>query len=165
MERSPDEVKFIAACWNADPSAAKAALDQNPGLVSRLSDAYGRQVAHAARNNNLAAVRLMLASGLPVDARGQHGATPLHWAAFHGNAEMAKEILRYHPPLEQTDADFHGTPLGWAVYGSENGWFCRTGDYADTVEAIIKAGAKLPDQNGGTTAVREVLAKYRFGSK
>jgi len=165
MERSPADVQFIAACWNADQSAVKTALEQNPGLVSNLSAAYGRQAAHAARNNNLAAVRLMLASGLPVNALGQHGATPLHWAAFHGNAEMAEEVLRYNPPLEQMDADFHGTPLGWAIYGSENGWFCRTGNYAATVEALLKAGAKLPDQNGGTQAVREVLAKYRFGSK
>lgn len=165
MERSPADVKFIAACWNADPSAVKTALDRNPELVSRLSSAYQNQVAHAARNNNLAAVGLMLASGLPVNALGQHGATPLHWAAFHGNAEMALEILRYNPPLEQTDADFHGTPLGWAIYGSENGWFCRTGYYATTAEAIIKAGAKVPAQHGGTPAVREVLAKYMPGSK
>jgi hypothetical protein len=34
------------------------------------------QVAHTARNNNLAAVRLMLAAGLPVDALGQDRATP-----------------------------------------------------------------------------------------
>jgi ankyrin repeat protein len=160
MERSPADVKFIAACWNADQSAVKSVVDEHPELVSRLSSAYKRQVAHAARNNNVAAVRLLLASGLPVDALGQHGATPLHWAAFHGNAEMAREILRYNPPLEQTDADFHGTPLGWAAYGSEHGWFCRTGDYAGTVAALLKAGAKVPTEIGGTTAVRELLKKH-----
>src|SRR5262249_39083013 len=80
MDRSLADVKFIAACWNADSSAVKTAVGEHPELVSRLSGAYKRQVAHAARNNNLAAIRLMLASGLPVDALGQHGATPLHWA-------------------------------------------------------------------------------------
>jgi ankyrin repeat protein len=161
MERSPTEVRFIAACWNADQSAIKTILDERPQIVSRLSQAYKRQVAHAARNNNLAAVRLMLASGLPADALGQHGATPLHWAAFHGNAEMAREILRYNPPLEQIDSDFQGTPLGWAVHGSEHGWYCRTGDYAGTVEALLKAGAKVPDRSGGTPAVRELLSKHQ----
>jgi len=68
-------------------------------------------VADAARNNETAVVRSMLKVGLPVDARGQHGATPLHWAAFHGNCEMVKEILPFGPPLEATDADFTGTPL------------------------------------------------------
>ena len=165
MERSPADVKFIAACWNADQAGVKSALQQNPDLVSRLAAAYKNQVAHAARNNNLAAVRLMLASGLPVDALGQHGATPLHWAAFHGNADMTEEILRYNPPLEKTDADFHGEPLGWAIHGSEHGWFCQTGNYAATVEALLKAGAELPNQPAGTPAVREVLAKYRPAAK
>jgi hypothetical protein len=161
MERSPADVRLIAACWSADESAVKNLLAQNSELVSKLSGAYRRQIAHAARNNNLAAVRIMLAAGLPVDELGQHRATPLHWAGFHGNSEMAREILRYSPPLEQTDADFKSTPLGWAIYGSQNGWHCDSGDYAGTVEALLKAGAKMPETLGGTEAVNEVLRRYR----
>src|SRR5262249_16306692 len=91
MDPNPADVKLIAACWNADEAAAKKLLDQKPEIVTKLSKAYRRQIAHAARNNNLSAVRIMLAAGLPVDELGQHRATPLHWAAFHGNAEMARE--------------------------------------------------------------------------
>ena len=59
------------------------------------------------------------------------------------------------------DADFQGTPLGWAIHGSEHGWYCRTGNYAATVELLLKAGAKLPEKtNGGTEAVNEVLRRY-----
>jgi ankyrin repeat protein len=136
-------------------------LAQNSGLVSKLSEAYRRQIAHAARNNNLAAVRIMLAAGLLVDEVGQHKATPLHWAAFHGNLEMAREILRYNPPLEGTDADFNGTPLGWAIHGSQNGWHSQTGNYAATVEALLNAGAKMPGNDGGTEAVQGVLRRFR----
>jgi FOG: Ankyrin repeat len=161
MERSPADVRLIASCWSADDSAVKKLLAENSGLVSNLSEAYRRQIAHAARNNNLAAVRIMLAAGLPVDEVGQHKATPLHWAAFHGNAEMAREILRCNPPLERTDADFNSAPLGWAIYGSQNGWFCETGNYAATVEALLNAGAKLPEKEGGTDAVKEVLRRHR----
>jgi ankyrin repeat protein len=161
MERSPADVKLIAACWAADEPAVKSLLSENPRLVSGLSEADRRQVAHAARNNNLAAVRVMLAAGLPVDAVGQHRATLLHWAAFHGNVEMAREILRYKPPLELTDADFAGTPLGWAIHGSEHGWYCRTGNYAATVEALLQSGAKLSEKmTGGTEAVKEVLRRH-----
>jgi ankyrin repeat protein len=161
MERSPTDAKLIAACWSADESAASNLIRENPQVATSLSKAYQRQVAHAARNNNLAAVRIMLAAGLPVDALGQHNATPLHWAAFHGNAEMAREILRYNPPLEVTDGDFKGTPLGWAIHGSENGWHCETGNYALTVEALLEAGAKLPEKDGGTEAVKQVLQRFR----
>jgi ankyrin repeat protein len=114
-------------------------------------------VAEAAQNNNTQAVRLMLQAGWPVDARSQHGATPLHWAAFHGNAEMTRIILSHNPPLERMDDDFHGTPFGWATHGSEHGWHCKTGHYLETVEALIKAGATIPEKIQGTDAVKEFL--------
>ncbi len=160
MERSPADVRLLAACWADDEATVKSLLGEHPDLAAGLSEAYRRQVAHAARNNNLASVRVMLAAGLPADARGQHGATPLHWAAFHGNAEMAREILRYRPPLELTDADFSLTPLGWAIYGSEHGWYCRTGNYAATCEALIQAGAKLPERLEGSEPVKELLRRF-----
>ena len=69
----------------------------------------------------------MLAAGWPADVRGQHGATPLHWAALEGNTEMVALLLRYHPLLESVDHDFHATPLGWAIHGSEHE-HCRTGN-------------------------------------
>lgn len=161
MERSPADVKLLAACWTADDTTVKSLLADNANLVANLSAASCRQVAHAARNNNLAAVRVMLAAGLPVDATGQHRGTPLHWAAFHGNAEMIREILRYQPPLELTDADFQATPLGWVLHGSVHGWYCRTGDYAATVELLLKADAKLPEKTfEATEPVKDVLRRY-----
>lgn len=164
MERSPSDVKLLAACWSGDEKAVKDALGQNPTAVASLLQAHGRSLADAARNNNLAAVRLMLAAGLPVNARGQHRATPLHWAAFHGNAEMARVILRHNPPLEQLDSDFNATPLGWAIHGSENGWHRATGDYAATTQALREAGAKPPAKIGGTEAVRKVLEQRQAPS-
>jgi ankyrin repeat protein len=160
MARSPADVKLIVACWTGDESTVRLLLQEHPKLVAGLSADYSGHVAPAARNNNLPAVRLMLAAGLPVDALGQHRATALHWAAFQGNAEMAQEILRYDPPLELTDADFKSTPLGWAIYGSENGWHYDQSDYARTVELILRAGAKLPPKISGTVAVKDVLARY-----
>jgi ankyrin repeat protein len=160
QEHSPADVKFVEACWTGDEARARAIRQEYPDVVERLTAADRRLVAHAARNNETAVVRLMLEFGWPVDARGQHQGTPLHWAAFHGNDEMAQAILRLGPPLEVTDADFHGTPLGWAIHGSEHGWHSESGNYAATVEALLKAGAKVPDVAQGTEAVREVLRRY-----
>ena len=58
------------------------------------------------------------------------------------NAQMARVILGYRPPLELADRDFKATPLGWAIHGSEHGWNCGAGNYAGTVEALLQAGAK-----------------------
>jgi len=145
LEHTPVEARLIDACWAADAPTAEAIRRAHPGLIEALSASDRREVAHAARNNQSEAVRLFLESGWPVDARGQHQATPLHWAAFHGNAEMTATILRFNPPLEATDADFHGTPLGWATHGAEHGWYRRTGDYAATSALLIGAGANRPD--------------------
>jgi ankyrin repeat protein len=160
MDRSPPDVKLIEACWLGDEAALQALGADPSELARKLLAGDQRQVADAARNNEAAVVRAMLKAGLPVDARGQHKATPLHWAAFHGNREMVQVILPYGPPLEATDGDFNGTPLGWALHGSEHGWNCRTGDYAGTVEALIAAGARLPQEQGGSEAVREVLRRH-----
>ncbi len=164
LERSPFDVKLIDACWTGDERTARAILQAHPDLIESLSQFDRRQIAHAARNNETAVVRLMLECGFPVDATGQHQATPLHWAAFHGNAEMTRIILRFNPPLEATDADFQGTPLHWAIHGSIHGWHCSTGDFAATVEALLEAGSRRPQAIGGSPAVQNVLARADRGS-
>jgi ankyrin repeat protein len=160
VSRTPRSLKLIEACWAGDEEMVRTLLAEKPDLAKSLPDSDLRQVADAARNNETSAVRLMLECGFPVTARGQHQATSLHWAAFHGNPEMAKIVLRFNPELEVTDADFHATPMGWATHGSENGWNWRTGDYAGTVEALLAAGAKPPARLEGSPAVREVLLRY-----
>jgi ankyrin repeat protein len=158
--RTPPSLKLIEACWTGDEEIVRTLLAEKPDLVKSLPDSDLRLVADAARNNETTAVRLMLECGFPVAARGQHQGTPVHWAAFHGNAAMARIVLRFNPELEATDADFHATPMGWATHGSENGWNCQTGDYAGTVEALLTAGAKPPAKLAGSPAVREVLLRH-----
>jgi Ankyrin repeats (3 copies) len=160
LDQSPDDVKLIEACWLDDEATLQALGAFQPGLARRLLPGDQRQLAHAARNNETGVVRAMLKAGLPVDARGQHNATALHWAAFHGNWEMVNVILPFGPPLEVTDGDFNSTPLGWALHGSEHGWYRRVGDYARTVAALLEAGARLPERIEGTEAVREVLRRH-----
>lgn len=160
LERSPAEVKLLSVVLGNDEAAVKALLAEQPDLVARLSAATRRQLAHAARNNNLSAVRLLLQAGWPVDAKGQHQGTALHWAAFHGNLEMVEAILPYRPPLDLPDADHHAPPIGWATFGSEHGWHRDTGNYAGVVSALIRAGARLPKQLAGTVAVKAVLRQH-----
>jgi ankyrin repeat protein len=163
VERSPDGLKLAQACELGEEAAIKELLARSPRLAQALPDEDRRRLPDAAQNSNLAAVRRLLAAGWPADARGQHGATALHWAAWHGNAEMVREILRYRPPLEQKSEDFDMAPLGWALHGSENGWFRDTGDYAATVEVLLEAGAKAPeasDEVKASPAVKAVLLRH-----
>ncbi|HYL75565.1 MAG TPA: ankyrin repeat domain-containing protein [Bryobacteraceae bacterium] len=155
MERSESTpaVRLINACWLGDEATVK-------GLRANLSADDRHQITDAAEMNNTDAVRLMLDAGWPVD--GGHGTTPLHFAAWHGNAEMARVILRHRPPLEKKDPQYQATPLGWAIHGSEHGWNRKTGDYGAVVELLLAAGAQPPQVIEGSEAVRAVLSATRY---
>ena len=133
LERCPADEKLVNACWLHDEALVKSLLATHPDLAVDLPPEGRRQLAHAARNNDSIAARLMLTAGFPVESFGQHHATPLHWAAWHGNAELVRLILTYHPPIENSDNDYKVTPLHWAIHGSQNGWYRDAGDYPATV--------------------------------
>lgn len=141
LERSPAELRYAFACETDDERAMAELRAAHPDLVRSLTGAELRRLVDAAEDHDARAVTRMLAAGWPVDARGQHGGTALHWAAWHGDRAMVAEILRYHPPLELKDQDFDATPLGWAVYASVHGWHPDRGDYAGTVADLVAAGA------------------------
>ena len=162
MERAPVEQQLAVWCEFADRDEAEAIVARDPSVVGRLTPADVRKLPDAARDENAAAVGLMLDIGWPVDAKGQHGATALHWAAFHGNLEITRDILRRRPPLEVRDQDFDGTPLFWGIYGSVHGWRCHTGNYPAVVETLLGAGATPPPMTEdlqASEAVREVLLR------
>jgi hypothetical protein len=144
LERTPEDLKLALACELGDEAAFHEFLLKHPDAAKTLSETDLRKLTTAAQSNNTKAVRLMLEAGWPVDMQGEMGATALHWAGFHGNAEMAREILRFHPTLELKSREYAGTALAWAVYGSGNGWHRDTGDYVGTIRALLEAGAILP---------------------
>jgi ankyrin repeat protein len=144
FDRTSPVARVAEACMIEDEDRVRTFRDGVASLAAELTPDQRQLIAHAARNNQTRAVALMLECGWPVDARGQHEGTPLHWAGFHGNVDMAREILWFNPPLEATDRDFKATPLGWTIYGSENGWYVSSGKHAETIELLLRAGAKPP---------------------
>ena len=141
--RAGQRARFLDALWTGDLETADALLAEQPDLVRGADDDTWRHVADAARCNDTAAVRAMLARGFPVTARSQHGAMPLHWAAFHGNPEMTRDVLDHDPPLEARCRDYDGPPLGWAIHGAMGPWpGVSTGRQADCVALLLDAGAR-----------------------
>lgn len=159
MDRTPPEEKLLVACWLHDEALVGRLLGADAGLAGRLPPAGRRHVAHAAHNNDAAALRLMLSAGLSADVRGRHAATPLHWAANHGNAQMTRMLLAHAPPLEAPDEDFKATPLGWAIHASREGWHRDAEEAVEVVRLLLDAGAKLPDKPDGAPGVREELRR------
>ena len=154
MKRSPAALAIAAACEVGDEAMMRS-LSANHRAIPEEDRA--RLVA-AAFANNATAVRLLLEAGWPSDASRPGGDTALHWAGWHGNPEMTRDLLRHGAPVAASDREHHATPIGWAIHGSVHGWHPERGDYAATIDALIDAGSKFPSQAGSLDASDEVRA-------
>jgi ankyrin repeat protein len=164
MQRSPLGLRFAIACEIGDEPLASSLLAKHPGLIAKQRTEVHRLIMGAALRNNARAVAMMLDAGWPANVSGNYDQTPLHWAAFHGNAEMVRALLEHQAPLEAVEEQYKATPLGWALYGSEHGWHRDAGDYPQTVLALLQAGAKTQqpvDEMTGTEEALDVVRRFQ----
>lgn len=141
MDRSPPQLRLLAACECAERSLAEEVLERHPGLVERLPPEQMRALADAAWLGEVQSVRLMLELGFDPHVPGDHDSTPLDRAAFHGYREIVELLLAEdpRPPLARRN-EFGGTPLEASLYGKTNGWVRGT-DYPGTIRALLEAGS------------------------
>jgi ankyrin repeat protein len=156
---SPSQ-RLLAACAKADRAAAEAIVAAHPDVVATLTPDQMRQIADKAHSNDTAAVALMLDVGFDPHIAGPDDAEAIRWAAFQGNAELMRLLLRHNPPIGVRDARYHGTLLGWCVYGSVEGWRRDTGDFATTARLLLDAGER-PDPADLPTGRDDVDAVLR----
>lgn len=161
MERTPDAMKLAIAAQAGDEETVRGLMASHPNFATTLTEEDRRLLVNAAVNENVHAVRAMLTAGWPASARGRDNVTALHWAAFHGNAEMTRDLLRHGAPIDVRDSEFHALPLGWAAFGSVHGWHPDRGDYGRVVEALLSAGSDAPEEPDGSETVREAWRRWK----
>jgi ankyrin repeat protein len=168
IERSPHELAIAAACEVGDADLVRNLLNSRVLDPITMDHGLARRAVDAAGRNDTIALRLMLSAGWPVDARGKHGATALHFAAWHGNLDAVSAVLAHGPSLDIRDNDFQATPIEWAFHGSLQCYGRERGDYAATVEALLAAGAVAPAGDplsmNASEAVRDVMRRRTGGS-
>jgi ankyrin repeat protein len=105
--------------------------------------AAAQVVAEAAHRNDLAASRGLLAQGADVNAALGDGMTALHWAAVHGNAELAERLVYAGANVHAVTRLGHYTALHLASRGG----------FAAVVRVLLLAGAdpKAATSSGGAT--------------
>lgn len=161
MQRSSLVLRFAQACDVGDEALANEQLVKHPDVVRTLSPQASRLILRTAVRNNTKSVSMMLGAGWPADVRGEHDQTPLHWAAWHGNVEMVRQLLDHDAPVQVEEQEHNGTPLSWALHGSEHSWHRDTGDYPQTVEALLKAGGQTTIESDSLDVPEDVLEVIR----
>src|SRR4051812_39157500 len=78
-------------------------------LLSVPSD--DTRLSEAAMRNNRGAVRTLLAQKVDVNAAQGDGNTALHWAAYHGDAEMVQMLLQAGADVKAKTRIGEMTPL------------------------------------------------------
>ncbi|MBI4472467.1 MAG: ankyrin repeat domain-containing protein [Acidobacteria bacterium] len=134
---------FIGACRRVDSNTAWSVLRSNPNLLRSIVAECGEILASAAINNKLEAVKLMAELGFDLAALGDHGASALHHAAWHGYGDMVRLLVEYRAPVNIRDTVYGTSPLAWAAHGSATSkhWQKNDDDYCAIVESLINAGA------------------------
>jgi ankyrin repeat protein len=134
--------RFLSACRRAVRAEAKQLLDDDPGLLERLTDDERAAIFRAAERGDTGAVGLMLELGFPPETRGDNGGTALHAAAYNGSAETVRLLLAHGADLEARDTTWNDTPLGWATVGSgERPRTNKAGNWIETVRTLLEHGA------------------------
>ncbi len=88
-------------------------------------------------------VDFLLRRGIDAGER-HHGETGLHWAAYGGHRDIVKLLLERKAPVDLKDERFGGTPLGWALYGLQEGVrYGAPGHYHEVVGLLVAAGATV----------------------
>ena len=131
-----------------DEQTARAIVDEDPNVLSTFSEDDHQLLAKACweTNRNIEAVRIMLAFGVGVDVPElNHFYSPLHNAAFDGNASLVELLLNYGHPVDVVAPKYHSTPLGACLWAATEGRVADR-DYAGVVDRLLCAGATIsPD--------------------
>ena len=126
---------FFDADGNLKPKTTQAQMVEGFGLAC----AYGR--------TNV--VDFLLDQGMEVDTelRGHgEGHTGLHVAAFHGQIDVVKTLLRHGARVDSIDKTWGTPPLVWALTGWDRHPAGQGTRYYEVVARLVAAGANVtPD--------------------
>jgi ankyrin repeat protein len=94
------------ACYFGQPEVARLLIEKGAKIDAVANNATQVMPLHsAASSRNLAAARLLVEHGAPVNARQQGGWVPIHAAAQNGDQEMVDLLLANGADVDITNND------------------------------------------------------------
>ena len=131
---SRKELDQAQAILNEHPEAARTG---NPEEDRLLADMAGRMEPEP--------VRMLIDAGAPLDVPGLDDGTPLHCAAWFGQAVNARMLLDAGAPVDVFDSCHEASPLHWAIHGARysGGAEQRQDAYVELTRMLLEAGSRL----------------------
>lgn len=143
---NPETRQWFHTIIIGDTVGAAALLKSDPSLLCANLPERGTALHFAAMRDDADMIEFLLGRGADPMARGRWGGTPLHIAAYWGNANAVAVLVR-KTPVETPCLDFKCTPLFWAAWAS--GQDARPdGDYVGVSKLLLEAGAGVDPSNG-----------------
>lgn len=133
--------RLLGACATNDAVTARTLAHAHPTLVASLSSDEGAVLCDYVGEGRTQTVALMLELRWPLTSESEWGGTPLHWAAWHGRADMVTLLIAAGAPINARDSAYGSSPIAWAAHGSSNCEPREGADYVAIVRALLAAGA------------------------
>jgi ankyrin repeat protein len=143
METTPKKHQLLVACMLADHDLAAALSTSHSALVDTFDEEDRMLLAKACweTNNDTEVIRLMIESGFPLGIpEVNHGYSPLHNAAWSGNAEVVRLLLAHGHPVDLVDPQYNSTAAGYAIHSAVEARRNPDGDFGGVIDALIAAG-------------------------
>jgi ankyrin repeat protein len=154
---------FVAACAVGDQDEARQLLSRHPTLLKELTIEDQRALPDAAWAADARAVELMLELGFEPTTKGSNGGTVLHCAAWEGSVACVEIALRspgVRALINEPDATYNSTPLGWCCHGAANCGNPRA-DHVAVARLLLEAGAQpRPEFQDAPQAVAAVIREW-----
>jgi ankyrin repeat protein len=135
--------ELAVALARGELAEAHGLLRSDPGLVARFGPEDARILPDLAGRTAVEPVELLLDAGCDIVARGLDDGTSLHQAAWFGQPDQARLLIRRGAPLDIRGDAHDSPPLGWVAHGSRySGGAEQRGEaYARVAELLLDAGA------------------------
>lgn len=139
-ERVRDADRLLAACVAGRFDEVHGIAARAPEALQEATPDLSEGMGHAAAGGRIDVLEVLHGLGVPVTAPSVHGATAMHWAAWHGKADAVDWLLAHGSPVDARDTSYGSSPLAWACHGAR---FNHVPDsnYRPIVDALIAAGS------------------------
>ena len=140
-----DADRLAVAISNLRLDEARQILAEHPQVVKTGNPDEDRLLPDVAGRFETEPVKLLVAAGADLLARGLDTGTALHVAAWFGQPDNARILIDAGAPLDDFEPTHESSPIGWAVHGSRysGGADERQEYYVELVRMLLAAGSQL----------------------